>query len=132
MICSSCLKDKPEEQFIDRRTISRKIGKHCLHCKEIRLLSTRKRIYGTTVRDYNKLLEDQGGVCAICKKPPDALDRRLDTDHCSITGAIRGLLCRSCNTGIGHLKHDPILLQRALEYVEGTSTTHESPYGSHR
>jgi hypothetical protein len=31
---------------------------------------------------------------------------------------VRGVLCHGCNTGIGHLKHDIALLQRAIAYLE--------------
>lgn len=39
-----------------------------------------KKQYGLTIEDYNKILEDQGGVCRICKKPPKP-NRRLAVDH---------------------------------------------------
>jgi hypothetical protein len=30
---------------------------------------------------------------------------------------VRGLLCRTCNIGIGHLRDSPTLITSALEYV---------------
>lgn len=46
---------------------------------------------------YDKLLEGQGGVCAICGNPPSS-KRRLDIDHeHSEPMYVRGLLCVSCN-----------------------------------
>jgi hypothetical protein len=71
--------------------------------------------YGITPEDYDRLLEDQGGGCAICGKPPDGM--ALHVDHCHETGRVRGLLCFSCNAGLGQFKHDPDLLEEALVYV---------------
>lgn len=45
---------------------------------------------------YERLLEEQGGVCGICGKPNNA-DRRFDIDHNHRTMRIRGLLHRGCN-----------------------------------
>lgn len=38
-----------------------------------------QRAYGITLAEYNKMLDEQGGVCAICGKPPT--NKRLHTDH---------------------------------------------------
>ena len=38
-------------------------------------------------------------------------------DHDHATGEIRGLLCVNCNSAIGKLRDDPILLQRATCYL---------------
>jgi hypothetical protein len=50
---------------------------------------------GLTIAQYDELLEAQGGVCAICGRPPK--NRRLAVDHNHKTGKIRGLLCWVCN-----------------------------------
>jgi hypothetical protein len=44
---------------------------------------------------YDRLLGEQGGVCAICGNPPKT--RRLHIDHDHKTGKVRGLLCHRCN-----------------------------------
>src|SRR5438046_1388392 len=51
--------------------------------------------YGMTIETYERLLRFQGGLCAICRRPPKR--RRLAVDHNHKTGAIRGLLCFACN-----------------------------------
>ncbi len=61
------------------------------------------------------MLEAQGGGCAICGKPPG--DIALHVDHCHETGRVRGLLCFSCNAGLGQFRHDPDLLYQAMEYA---------------
>jgi len=51
---------------------------------------------------YAERLKAQGGVCAICGKPPGKT--RLALDHCHRTGRVRGLLCWSCNVKLGWLE----------------------------
>ena len=78
--------------------------------------------FGITVEEYDRLLVAQGGVCALCSKPEEAIGRggvvkMLAVDHDHASGAVRGLLCQRCNLALGLLGDDPAGLQRALEYV---------------
>jgi hypothetical protein len=52
-------------------------------------------------------------ACEICKskEPP------LCADHCHVTGEMRGVLCRTCNAGLGMFKDDPNMLMRAIQYL---------------
>ena len=61
------------------------------------------------------LLTKQDGRCAICGVRPK---RKLHIDHCHSTGRFRGLLCSSCNTGIGLLRDSPAILRSAINYLE--------------
>jgi len=72
--------------------------------------------YGISLEDYNRVLAQQGGVCAICGSHPGR--RPLDVDHDHKTGRIRGLLCESCNKALGLFRDDPSILRKAAEYVE--------------
>ncbi len=55
-----------------------------------------KRLYGITIAQFDAMMERQGGVCAICKKPPKA-GKRLHVEHCHDSGRVRGLCCWVCN-----------------------------------
>lgn len=77
--------------------------------------------YGMTEADYDRMLEDQGGLCAICRREPDQRSLAIDHDHES--GAVRGLLCFPCNAGLGSFSDDPIRVQRALEYLKANGST---------
>ncbi|MEU5992209.1 endonuclease domain-containing protein [Spirillospora sp. NPDC047418] len=70
--------------------------------------------YGINDEDARWLLKVQGGYCAVCADLPA---EHVDHDH--KTGAVRGLACSGCNTGMGQLRDDPIALRRAADYVEG-------------
>lgn len=73
--------------------------------------------YGITSEQWDRMFEDQKGLCAICKRPEEAGVSRLHVDHCHSSGKIRALLCHSCNTGIGHFRDDPATLESAAAYV---------------
>jgi hypothetical protein len=71
--------------------------------------------YRLTPEEYDVLVESQHGLCAICGSRPGA--RRLAIDHDHATGAIRGLLCGSCNNGLGRFKDNPATLDAAAAYL---------------
>ena len=81
--------------------------------------------YNISLKEYNQLLDFQGGSCALCQKPLERLSRRINIDHDHDTGEVRGLLCTGCNTGLGHLGDDIEGLERALYYLKNT------PYKEH-
>lgn len=83
-----------------------------------------KRTYGISLEDYNTILENQGGTCAICDKyiltqdPNASVPSSMPLDHCHNTGRIRGILCTNCNHLLGKAKDDVELLKEAIEYLE--------------
>jgi hypothetical protein len=77
---------------------------------------SRIRMYGIDVKDYERMLQEQGGGCYICGKRPEG-KRALDIDHDHATGKVRGLLCSNHNRGIGLLDDDISLLARAIQYL---------------
>lgn len=78
------------------------------------------RTYGISHKQYEKMFQDQGGLCAICGREPDIHRNgisRLAIDHHHKSGIVRGLLCNNCNVGIGYLADDPDILAKASEYA---------------
>lgn len=75
---------------------------------------------GLTTEDYELLLAKQKGQCAICGKSEDQCGRGrkyLCIDHDHKTGIVRGLLCGSCNMGLGMFSDRDDLLMCAAEYI---------------
>lgn len=79
---------------------------------------------GLTPEQYKAILEEQGGVCALCKQPPKRTRLSVDHDHacCPSERACercrRGLLCNICNVYIvGHLEKAGIPPHRLVEYL---------------
>lgn len=56
-----------------------------------------KRKYSMTINEYDEMLGNQGGGCAICGRPPRP-DISLHVDHDHKTGQIRGLLASVVTT----------------------------------
>jgi hypothetical protein len=74
-----------------------------------------RREYGLSVREYEAMVERQGGACAICRTKPAA---RLCVDHCHKTGRVRDLLCDRCNLALGKCHDDPQLARKFADYLE--------------
>lgn len=72
--------------------------------------------YGVTVEQYEDMLKNQNGVCAICNNKCSVRER-LSIDHCHDTKIVRGLLCNSCNLGLGYFKDTPERLESAAKYL---------------
>lgn len=78
-----------------------------------------KNLDGTKFRevDYRILHIYQDGKCAICKRKDIEFKRHLAVDHDHLTGHIRGLLCLSCNRGLGLFKDNPAFTDDASLYL---------------
>jgi len=76
-----------------------------------------RRKYGMSIADYDRMFEEQNGVCAICGQPRPE-ERTLHVDHDHATGAIRGLLCFRCNNALGDFRDEHELFQRAADYLD--------------
>lgn len=76
--------------------------------------------YKLTKQMYLDLLEQQGGVCAICNNPPKKQWLAVDHDHGCCAGisscgnCVRGLLCGGCNSFLGRVNDN---LKSANEYM---------------
>src|ERR1019366_1635613 len=77
----------------------------------------RLRKFGLTQANFDALLAEQGAACAICQSRNPRGRGTFHVDHCHDTGRIRGLLCTTCNSGLGHFKDDPARLEAAAAYL---------------
>jgi len=75
----------------------------------------RLRRTGVTEQQYQDKLKKQKGVCAICY---NTCTKQLAADHNHETKVFRGLLCNSCNRGLGYFKDDLFRLRSAVRYME--------------
>ena len=138
-VCNKCGVDLTDENCSSHKTPTIKNRWYiCNSCKEQHVSEKKEKLdyrlydnmfnkYGITVEDYLNLLEDQQGVCAICKRQNPSrerfgvrADRRLFVDHCHETGNVRGLLCMYCNTGLGMFKDNIEYLLEAINYLRSS------------
>ncbi len=97
---------------------------YCKACKklkrnpEVYKRAYLKHFYNLPLEKYNKMFEEQNGCCAICNGHQSTFKKALHVDHDHETGKIRGLLCNSCNKGIGFLLDDSKILLSASQYLK--------------
>ena len=78
--------------------------------------------YGVPLGWYEETLQAQEGKCACCRSNKPGGRGDFHVDHCHNTNDVRGLLCHSCNIGIGNFDHDINRLKLAIEYLTRTSS----------
>lgn len=117
--CSGCKEYKTIDSFhgsYENGNLSSK----CRQCISASFLHYR---YGMSVSQFNQLREEQQNSCGICRtqleidKDSTIRSKRVAVDHCHASGKIRGLLCASCNTGLGLFKDSTSILTEAIAYL---------------
>jgi len=76
------------------------------------------RKYGITPDEYKEMLKEQQDKCKICERDFDGEVNVPHVDHCHSSGKVRGLICRTCNTGLGNFEDRTDWLKKAVEYLE--------------
>jgi len=80
--------------------------------------------YGITSEQLQAMIASQAGRCAICSVEFRSLEKRaVHVDHCHQTGAVRGVLCHSCNTKLGWYER---MFDRIAAYLADTSEKESS------
>ena len=87
-------------------------------CKVCKTHLNRFNRFGITPKQYQDLLEKQNYKCAICEDALTFIKNSAVVDHCHGSSKIRGILCRSCNTGLGVFKDNKSFLAKAICYLE--------------
>lgn len=90
------------------------------------LSHARLKQYGLSHLALDAMLIAQSYACKICDVEfehgaGNSSPRQMHVDHCHSTGAVRGLLCRDCNLGLGRFKDSPRSLARAIRYLASES-----------
>lgn len=116
--CRKCDREARQAYYVANRT-ERKAAARAYRAanKEKARASDLRRGYGLTLEDYDEMLGAQGNACAICGMTPEENGKRLSVDHDHETGAVRGLLCNRCNTGLGWFRDNLALLRSAGNYM---------------
>lgn len=137
-VCCVCEVSKPFAEFYNFKNKSDNKSYRCKPCDDearwkyrennlasIKVLERERTLkfkYGIGVKDYDQMLEKQGGCCAICGSKQTRGTHSFSVDHCHITGMVRGLLCNNCNRGLGLLGDTIEGLMKAVKYLSTTST----------
>jgi uncharacterized protein YlaI len=77
-----------------------------------------KAMFGLTPEEYDKLFASQDNRCAICGRERLPDEDNFPVDHTHYNGKIRGIICPTCNHGLGNFYDNPELLRKAANYIE--------------
>lgn len=125
--CRTCGESKPLAEFYRQAHYYRSECRACTLLTRTPATQRRAR-YGLTVSMYEALARAQFRACAVCKVPLMMLapqDIHVDHDHSccpsetSCGSCVRGLLCASCNRGLGQFDDDVRSLESAVRYLRG-------------
>jgi len=134
--CATCKEVKPVIAFYPRGNS----GYYTSNCKacdgdkyranaDVIREKRRETRQGVPPGTYDMLVRRHGSICMMCGTDDPggtgSANRQFAVDHDHETGVIRGLLCNTCNVGIGMLKHDPRLLMAAIHYIRQEGYTIE-------
>jgi len=117
--CYDCCLDISQDRLVTERERQRrrdqyKKGKASM--KNAKLL----RSFGITLAQYEAMLVAQNNKCCICGDENFTEGKCLAVDHNHTTNKVRGLLCGSCNAGLGMFKDSTTRLENAIAYLKLT------------
>jgi hypothetical protein len=127
--CPRCELVLPHEAFGKNRASRDGMSSYCRPCHNVKSREAAIRLYGSTrsyhlkarygitAEQFDVILAEQGGLCAICREKP-----AVHVDHDHVTGAIRGLTCFNCNGGLGQFRDRVDIMRQAIHYLERTGT----------
>lgn len=114
-VCKYCHRHQPFSSFPTANHNPTGRRSKCTSCQRL------WDAYRLTYADYADMLANQDGKCAGCSTVTTLY---VDHDHaCCPTErtcgrCVRGLLCVSCNTGLGKLKDSIKVLSSLIDYLE--------------
>ena len=119
--CTDCGLTKPVQLFSRNKNTKDGFHCYCKDCNNARSRESRARLhgrsrhyhlkhrYGIGADDFDRLVDEQGGMCAICRRPDPE-----HVDHAHDTGEVRGILCFNCNGGLGQFRDSVDALRSAV------------------
>ena len=136
--CKICNQPKPLTEFYQTVRNGEPYGHHgkCKSCyikkqqKNYDPIKKRdenlKRLYGIGLNEYNNLLDNQNGKCAICgtTEPGGRKSGRggavdvFYVDHDHKTEKVRGLLFNVCNRTMGYVGENSGVLEEMIKYLQ--------------
>jgi hypothetical protein len=130
-ICLRCIDAKREEYCPAGLHLRSEHQNQYGRCRECARINGRRNSlsskYKLTEESFMSMLESQEFKCAICLNDLDFEQHGgvcVDHDHSCCLGettcgkCVRGILCGTCNKGLGSFRDDTSLLEAAINYLE--------------
>lgn len=120
--CKQCTKENAGKSYKRRKKDVLEQRKNQYDAKKEKDKTLRSK-YGITLKDWQRIFQEQGECCAICKsKTPNHGSGQFVVDHDHEFGTIRGILCGKCNVMLGQANDDHGILFDAAMYLIRTFT----------
>ena len=134
-VCRVCGKEKNlvDDYYLSRKdpTLPSSYSYECKDCTVKRTTEYNKknaygvrsrylrRNYGISLEDYEQMIAEQHYQCAICKtaEAGGKFNKRFMIDRDS-SGAVRGLLCKSCKVAIAEVGYNIHTLESMVQYLK--------------
>ncbi len=124
--CRICGETKEDHWFDSTKGYFNRVCNDCeyIRYKERQLDRQLEKEYGISRAHWELILKAQDGKCKLCGKVFGG-KIKIHVDHNHETQVVRGLLCHSCNIGLGHFGDDPERLRAAANYLETSNALKE-------
>lgn len=113
--CTKCKQEKQKnlEYFPPHNKTKDGLDSWCRKCRATYRSNNRRGQYRHLITD-EQLIHNLQTIkqCQICDQ-----EETLVVDHDHKNDKYRGLLCNHCNRGLGHFRDSPIILQKAINYL---------------
>lgn len=136
--CSKCKVFKGLNEFYKDKNQKYGVFMYCKVCDDARrkvyqgknpnyaIEKHLRQRFGMSIAKRQEMIDNQRGMCKICQTTdPGSRGWQIDHDHSCCPGrqktcgkCIRGLICISCNKGLGDFKDNPDILRKAIQYLE--------------
>lgn len=118
--CTKCKEVKPltSEFFPPHNKKLDGLDSWCRKCRSTYRSEICRGSFRSCISDENlKKLKQDTTACMICKS-----EEKLVVDHNHQNNLVRGLLCNHCNRGLGHFRDNPTLLNKAIQYLNNSTS----------
>jgi len=116
--CTKCKQEKQKnlEYFPPHNKKKDGLDSWCRKCRATYRSDVRRGNYRHLITD-EQLKHNLRTIkhCQVCGQ-----EETLVVDHDHKNDKYRGLLCNHCNRGLGHFRDNPIILQKAIDYLSKT------------
>jgi hypothetical protein len=139
--CRACLDAVAADQTAKASNANRDVYRQRAYERDplVNRKANLKAKFGMSLDDYDRMLADQGGGCAVCGTTdpggrwgtffPIDHDRACCPGNNSCGKCIRGLTCSPCNVGLGAFGDDADRLMAAAAYLLSRRNVLEVPSG---
>jgi hypothetical protein len=120
--CKECVSELRRSEYKEKKEFKLKAAKKYRDENPEKIRDTKlKQAYGVGIDYFNAKLEEQGGVCAGCKRNIKTIWRgkhvAMALDHNHDTKQVRGVLCIKCNRALGLLEENEKTFLNLIDYI---------------